>query len=64
MKLNVYSYVVLYHPKKKDDDEDTKILKREVFHLAASVDAVKIDALRCLPETVAADRVEVIVRPF
>jgi hypothetical protein len=63
MKLKVYSYVVLQHPK-KEKDADTIILKQEPFHLAASQDAAKIDALRCVPDNVDSAQVEVLVRPF
>ncbi len=64
MKLKVYSYVVLHHPRYEDDTFDTQIVKREMFHLAANEQAVKIDALRCVPDNIPSDQLEVIVRPF
>jgi len=64
MKLKAFSYVVLYHPQFEDDEEDTRIIKKEWLHLAVSYEACKIDALRCIPESAKSDRVEVIIRPF
>ena len=68
MKLNLFQYAVLLHPKKNKDgyDDNTELLVEPTTMLAKDDKQAGIKIARQIPEghLDSLDRVEILVRPF